>query len=120
MSEEFIRPTIKEIKDYIPGKTPKETGVIKLASNENPFGPSPKALEAIATAGSKLHIYPDQKSINLRQALAKKLRVNQENIIVGNGSDEIMQIAAATFLKAGEEVIFPANPFSLRVCYKNF
>ena len=50
---EFIRPAIKGIKEYIPGKTPKEPGVIKLASNENPFGPSPKALEAIAKEAKK-------------------------------------------------------------------
>ncbi len=113
MSEEFIREVIKSIPEYIPGKTPTKPGVIKLASNENPFGPSPKALEAIAKEASRLHVYPDQKSLLLREALAKKLRQADNNIIVGNGSDEIMQLAAATFLRPGEEVIIPENTFSL-------
>jgi len=113
MVEEFIRPTVKEIKDYTPGKTPKKPGVIKLASNENPFGPSPKALAAITKEEKNLHIYPDQKSLLLRGALAKKLEIKDDSIIIGNGSDEIMQVAAATFLKPGEEVIIPENTFSL-------
>ena len=111
--EEFIRPAIKDLKEYIPGKTPREPGIVKLASNENPFGPSPKALEAIAKEEKNLHIYPDQKSILLREALTKKLRVGEDYIIAGNGSDEIMQLAAATFLKPGEEVLIPKHTFSL-------
>jgi len=111
--EEFIRDALKGIKDYIPGKSPTEPGIIKLASNENPFGPSPKALEAIAKEAKALHIYPDQKSVLLREALANKFKVDEGSIIVGNGSDEIMQIAAATFLKAGEEVVISKNTFSI-------
>ncbi len=109
--EEFIRPEIKGIKDYTPGKT--VPGLIKLASNENPFGPSPKALEAIKKAGKTLHIYPDQKSTLLREALAKKFGLKENNTIIGNGSDEIMQIAAATYLKSNEEVIISKNTFSV-------
>ncbi|MBU0501624.1 MAG: aminotransferase class I/II-fold pyridoxal phosphate-dependent enzyme, partial [Candidatus Margulisbacteria bacterium] len=113
MLDEFIRTAVKNIKDYVPGQNPQKPGVIKLASNENPFGPSPMALEAIAKASSNLQMYPDQKSILLREALAKALKVKEDNIIIGNGSDEIMQIAATTFLKPGEEVIIPAHTFSL-------
>ena len=109
MEENLIRPSIKELKEYIPGKTPKEPGIVKFSSNENPFGPSPKALEAIAKESKNLQIYPDQKSILLREALAKKLMVEEGSIIIGNGSDEIMQLAAATFLKPGEEAIIPKN-----------
>jgi histidinol-phosphate aminotransferase len=113
MTDDFIRPVVNDLKEYVPGKTPKEPGVIKLASNENPFGPSPKAVEAIAKESKNLQIYPDQKSILLREALAKKLEIGEDRIIAGNGSDEIMQLAAATFLKPGEEVVIPANTFSL-------
>jgi len=113
MEEAFIRPVIKELKDYIPGTTPKESGIIKLASNENPFGPSPKALEALAKEGKNLQVYPDQKSTLLREALAKKLSIDENCIIAGNGSDEIMQIVVATFLKPGEEVVIPQNSFSV-------
>jgi len=110
---ELIRPAIKGLKDYVPGKNPNKPGVIKLASNENPFGPSPKALEAIAQETKTLQRYPDQKSILLREALAKKLGVRDTSLVVGNGSDEIMQLACATFLKPGEEVIISENTFSL-------
>ncbi len=111
--DKFVRPAIKGIKEYIPGKNPKKAGVIKLASNENPFGPSPKALEAIAKEAQRLQVYPDQKSTLLREALAKKLKIKEDCIICGNGSDEIMQMAAATFLKPGEEVIISENTFSI-------
>jgi histidinol-phosphate aminotransferase len=113
MTEEFIRPAVKELKDYVPGKTPHEPGIIKLASNENPFGPSPKALDAIAKEAKNLQVYPDQKSILLREALVKKLNVPFDCIVCGNGSDDIMQILASTYLNPGEEVVTPKNTFSV-------
>ena len=113
MGNELIRPSVKEIEDYVPGKTPKEPGVVKLASNENPFGPSPKALEAIARESKNLQIYPDQKSILLREALAKKLGVSDNCIICGNGSDDLMQVLGATYLNPGDEVIVSKNTFSV-------
>ena len=113
MGDELIRPAVKGIPEYVPGKTPKEPGVVKLASNENPFGPSPKALEAIAKEAKNLQIYPDQKSILLREALAKKLGVPDSCIICGNGSDDIMQILGSTYLNPGDEVIVSKNTFSL-------
>lgn len=113
MNDELVRPAVNKLKDYVPGKNPKEPGVIKLASNENPFGPSPLALKAISKEVKALQMYPDQKSILLREALSEKLRIDEECIIIGNGSDEIMQVAAQTFLKPGEEVIVPENTFSV-------
>lgn len=112
-NKDLIRPTIKELKEYIPGKTPKEPGIVKLSSNENPFGPSPMALEAIAKEAKNLQIYPDQKSSLLRETLSKKLDIDETCLIVGNGSDEIMQLAAATFLNPGEEAIISKNTFSI-------
>lgn len=113
MSDVPVRKVVVEIKDYIPGKTPTEPGIIKLASNENPFGPSPKAIEAIAKAAKDLQIYPDQKSIVLREALATKLGVKDDCLICGNGSDDIMQILGSTYLNPGDEVIISRNTFSL-------
>jgi len=113
MAEEFIRPAIKGLKEYIPGKTPKEAGVAKLSSNENPFGPSPKALEAIAAETKNLQVYPDQKSTLLREVLAKKLGVSDDCIICGNGSDDIMQVIGATYLNPGDEVVISKNTFSI-------
>ncbi len=109
--EELIRAAVKEIPEYVPGKSIK--GAIKLSSNENPFGPSPKALKAIAKETKKLQTYPDQKATLLRQALAKKHKVFPENIICGNGLDDILQIIAATYLNAGDEVIISKNTFSV-------
>ncbi|MFA4967632.1 MAG: histidinol-phosphate transaminase [Candidatus Margulisiibacteriota bacterium] len=107
------RPNVNEIKDYIPGKTPKEPGAVKLASNENPFGPSPKALDAIAKEAKNLQIYPDQKSTLLRGALAKKFGLAADCFVCGNGSDDIMQILGATYLNPGDEVIISKNTFSV-------
>ena len=113
MAEDFVRPAVKGLKEYVPGKTPKEPGAVKLSSNENPFGPSPKALEAIAKEAKNLQIYPDQKSILLREALAKKFGVPESCIICGNGSDDIMQVIGATYLNPGDEVVISKNTFSI-------
>lgn len=107
------RDALSGIPEYKPGENPKKPGVIKLASNENPFGPSPKALEAIKKESSRLQAYPDQKFALLREALSKKLGFTKDHFIVGNGSDEIMQLAAEAFLSAGDEVLLPKNSFSV-------
>jgi histidinol-phosphate aminotransferase len=111
--DELIRPAVAGLPDYVPGKTPKEPGIIKLASNENPFGPSPKALEAIAREAKNLHIYPDQKSFLLREALAKKFGLPADCVICGSGSDDLLQIIGATYLNPGDEVIISKNTFSI-------
>jgi len=111
MKEFPPRKAVSEIKDYVPGKT--VTGAVKLASNENPFGPSPLALEAIAKEAKNLQIYPDQKAIILREALAAKFGVSEGGVICGNGSDDIMQIIGSTYLNPGDEVVIPKNTFSV-------
>lgn len=107
-----IRPSLEKIKPYVPGKNPEQPNVIKLASNENPFGPSPKALEAIKNVAKDLSVYPDQHCIALREAIAKKISIPSNNIIIGNGSDEVMQFVCAAFLNAKEEAIIANNAFS--------
>jgi len=111
MAGALIRPAVEGIPEYVPGKAVK--GTIKLSSNENPFGPSPKALKAIAKEAKKLQVYPDQKATLLRAALAKKFQLAPENFICGNGSDDIMQTIAATYLNPGDEVIISKNTFSV-------
>jgi histidinol-phosphate aminotransferase len=113
MTDALIRPEIKEIKDYVPGGAPRAAGMVKLASNENPLGPSPQALAAIAKEAKNLQVYPDQKSMLLREALSKKLGVSDDCLICGNGSDEIMAILGATYLNPGEEVVISKNTFSI-------
>ena len=109
---------IAKLRAYVPGKPIEEleresgiSGSIKLASNENPIGPSPKAVEAIKEVLADLHRYPDGNSHNLRQRLGEKLQVARNNIVVGNGSNEIIELLARTFLRPGDEVIMPDPSF---------
>lgn len=119
MIEDITRKAIYEIKPYIPGKPIEEVerelgikNVIKMASNENPFGPSPKALEAMQKALPKIHLYPDGDCFYLREALALKLCLELDNVIVGNGSDEILKLLGEAFLEPGEEIIIAQPSFS--------
>lgn len=119
MPKEPIRPNIGNIKPYTPGKPVEEverelriTGVIKLASNENPLGPSPKALEAVNKYSKDIYLYPDQNCFELNRLLAEKLDMPPENIAIGNGSDELMLLTALAYISAGDEVIISLNTFS--------
>jgi len=111
-----IPPHIKNLVPYPPGKPLEElereygiTGSIKMASNENSLGPSPKAVQAIAGALANLHRYPDGSCYYLAQALSAKLGVSPEQIVFGNGSDEIIVLLAAALVMPGDEVI-SSNP----------
>lgn len=107
---------IKSIKAYVPGKPTeeleRELGIadsIKLASNENPLGPSPLAMKALRKGIGDLNRYPDGSCYYLKNALSEKLRVSPDEIIIGNGSNEIIELAVRTFLKPGDEAIM-AHP----------
>ena len=80
--------------------------LIKLASNENTLGPSSQALKALRDFLPKIYLYPEDSCFYLKKELAKKLKVKRENLILGNGSDEIMELISKTFLNPGEEVIY--------------
>ncbi len=103
---------IKTIKPYIPGKPieelERELGIrdsIKLASNENPLGPSPLAIKSLRKGVSDINRYPDGSCYYLKNALAEKSGLSPDEIIVGNGSNEIIELAVRTFLNPGEEAI---------------
>ena len=107
-----VPPHIQSLVPYPPGKPLEElereygiTGSIKLASNENPWGPSPKAIAAIRNALSNLHRYPDGSCYYLNRALAERLAVRPEEIVCGNGSNEVIGFLVAALLRPGEEVI---------------
>jgi len=107
---------LDNIKPYVPGKPIEEVerelgieGVIKMASNENPFGPSPKVAAAIAEAAGSVNRYPDADCYYLRRALSAKLSVDGKNIIFGNGSDEIIILVLRAFIHPGDEVLI-ADP----------
>ena len=118
MVERSVRKSVKKLKAYVPGKGKEEAKklgakeIIKLASNENPLGPSPKALKMIEKRLRDASVYPDQYALEVKNALSKRLGVQNNNLIIGNGSDEIMQMAGAAFLSAGDEVIISENTFS--------
>src|SRR5439155_1547735 len=84
---------------------------IKLASNENPLGPSDRVQKALAAAVTTLNRYPDGSGFYLRQALAKKHGVGSEQIILGNGSNELIELLVRTFLKPGDEAVVPHPSF---------
>lgn len=117
-----VHPDIASLVPYVPGKPveelQRELGLpraIKLASNENPIGPSPKALAVLAEAASALHRYPDGGAFRLRGALAERWKVAPDQIILGNGSDEILGLLARTFLSPGDEAVMAEHTF---VIYK--
>ena len=111
-------PYIYKIKPYIPGKpideVKREMGlksVIKLASNENPYPPSSKVLAAVNKAAREINRYPDGGCFVLRRILAKKLNVDDDQLIFGNGSDEIIVLAVKAFAAKGDDVIIAKPSF---------
>ena len=107
-----VSENIKSISPYVPGKPIEElerelgiSGSIKLASNENPLGPSMKAVNAIKKAVTGLNRYPDGSGFYLSQKLAKQLGVDIGQLILGNGSNELIELAVRTFVQPGDEVI---------------
>ena len=111
-------PNIFKIKPYVPGKPINEVrrelglkSVIKLASNENPYPPSPKVLAAMNAAAREVNRYPDGGCFLLRRILAKKLGIDDDQLIFGNGSDEIIVLAVKAFAAKGDEVIIAKPSF---------
>ena len=109
---------IRSLAPYPPGKPIEELereygifGSIKLASNENPLGPSPKAMAAVAAALADVHRYPDGDCFYLKRALAKKYGVSPDAVIFGNGSNEIIELAVRTFMQRGDEAVMADQAF---------
>jgi histidinol-phosphate aminotransferase len=115
-----LRPAIRGIPPYVPGKAISEvtrelgiTRVIKLASNESVAGPSPKALQAIRDHLADIHRYPEDTSYDLKRALAGKLGVKPGNLLLGTGADEVLLLLGQLFLDPGDECLYPYPSFSL-------
>jgi histidinol-phosphate aminotransferase len=112
MITKYVPDYIKTLKPYPPGKPIEElerelgiTGSIKLASNENPLGPSPKALAAIEKKAKDLHRYPDGSSYYLKERLSRHLGVGPDHLIIGNGSNEIIEFLIRLLVREGDEVV---------------
>ena len=121
---DLANPELRNLKVYEPGKLIEETArelsvdpeaIIKLASNENPLGPSPRAVVAMRAALENAQLYPDGCGRYLREALAAKLGFEPENIILGNGSNEVIEFLAHAFVNRGDDVLTSAHAF---ICYK--
>ncbi|MEN6475198.1 MAG: histidinol-phosphate transaminase [Syntrophaceae bacterium] len=119
MKRPQANPWIKLIPPYAPGLSKEQiarrhgiTAPIKLASNENPLGPSRLALKAIDALKGTVHLYPDAAAGELRQAAAEYFLCEPENIIAGNGSDEIIDMVCRAFLAPGDKVVIPECTFS--------
>lgn len=113
---------LRDLVSYEPGKpvedVARELGlrpadIIKLASNENPLGPSPKALAAMHEALERVHFYPDGGGFYLREAIAAQFGFQRENVILGNGSNEIIEFIGHAFLRPGDEVITARHAFAV-------
>src|SRR3990167_1582927 len=109
---------VRNLVPYQPGKPIEEverelgiTSVIKLASNENPLGPSPKAMQAAKQALSLAHIYPDGNCYELKQALSKFLSIRSEQITVGNGSENLLELIVKAFIQPHESAVISQYAF---------
>ena len=112
------KPGIETIQPYQGGKPIEEvqrelgiSDIIKLASNENPLGPSPLAMDAIQDAATQVNLYPDGNAYYLKQDLAAHVGVSPEQLILGNGSNEVLQLVGETYISPGDEVIYSESAF---------
>jgi histidinol-phosphate aminotransferase len=99
----FIRPLVRGLHGYVPGEQPRIKGLVKLNTNENPYPPSPRVLRAVrAATDQRLRLYPDPTADALREKLARFHGCALENIIVGNGSDELLALATRAFVEPAD------------------
>ena len=118
MSNTFWSRIVGTLEPYVPGEQPKIDGLIKLNTNENPYGPSPKVLEAIRReAGDRLRLYPDPNSDHLKKAIAEFYGIDMDMVFVGNGSDEVLAHAFAALLKKDAPLLFPDITYSFYPVY---
>lgn len=117
---DHVKPHVRDLRPYEPGKPieelERELGIaraVKLASNENPLGPSPRAVEAVRAAAQRIHRYPDGASHRLRHALAGRLAVEPRQLVFGCGSDEILELLAKVFLGEGDEMVHAWPSFAM-------
>ena len=114
----FWSDVVKGLTPYVPGEQPKLANLVKLNTNENPYGPSPRALDAIREAtGESLKLYPDPDAGQLKTAIARYHSVDARNIFVGNGSDEVLAHVFLGLLKQARPVLFPDISYSFYPVY---
>lgn len=114
----FWSPFVKELVPYVPGEQPKIANLVKLNTNENPYGPSPKAIAAMqAELGDSLRLYPDPNSDRLKQSVADHYGVSMAQVFVGNGSDEVLAHIFHGLFQHGRPLLFPDVTYSFYPVY---
>jgi len=114
----FWSPIVQTLTPYVPGEQPQMQRLVKLNTNESPYGPSPKALEAISSQNNDdLRLYPDPEGVALKKAIAKLHGLNPNQIFLGNGSDEVLAHVFAGLLKQSSPVYFPDITYSFYPVY---
>jgi histidinol-phosphate aminotransferase len=113
----FWSPIVQSLSPYVPGEQPRQDGIIKLNTNENPYPPSPRVLAAIATAAERLRLYPDPRATALRETIARHYSVALEEVFVGNGSDEVLAHTFQALLKHEAPLQFPDITYSFYPVY---
>lgn len=113
----FWSAIVHTLSPYVPGEQPKRDDLIKLNTNENPYPPSPRALEAIANAADSLRLYPDPHATALREAIAVRYGVDPREVFVGNGSDEVLAHTFQGLLRHDAPLLFPDITYSFYPVY---
>ncbi len=118
MSNRYWSPVVHRLTPYVPGEQPKLSNLVKLNTNENPYGPSPRVLEAIqAELSDALRLYPDPNAVRLKQAIADYYGITSAQVFVGNGSDEVLAHVFQALLQHPAPLLFPDITYSFYPVY---
>ncbi|MGQ1457383.1 histidinol-phosphate transaminase [Acinetobacter baumannii] len=120
----FWSPEVRELEPYVPGEQPKIQNLLKLNTNENPYPPSPKVVEAVQAVlheqADVLRLYPDPDATALKQAIAKQQNIDVSQVFVGNGSDEVLAHIFKAFFLQDEPILYPDITYSFYPVYSQF
>ncbi|MDA3554530.1 histidinol-phosphate transaminase [Acinetobacter baumannii] len=120
----FWSPEVRELEPYVPGEQPKIQNLLKLNTNENPYPPSPKVVEAVQAVlhaqADVLRLYPDPDATALKQAIAKQQNIDVSQVFVGNGSDEVLAHIFKAFFLQDEPILYPEITYSFYPVYSQF
>ncbi|EPM5528597.1 hisC [Acinetobacter baumannii] len=120
----FWSPEVRELEPYVPGEQPKIQNLLKLNTNENPYPPSPKVVEAVQAVlheqADALRLYPDPDATVLKQAIAKQQNIDISQVFVGNGSDEVLAHIFKAFFLQDEPILYPDITYSFYPVYSQF
>ena len=120
----FWSPEVRELEPYTPGEQPKIQNLLKLNTNENPYPPSPKVVEAVQAVlthqADALRLYPDPDATQLKQAIATQQNVNVDQVFVGNGSDEVLAHIFKAFFIQDQPILYPDITYSFYPVYSQF